>query len=64
MAGMVPGTWILKDTRDDEASINYSEHSASLQPIVANIEVKAPGSGRNDALVQLTVWVAAQFNCV
>jgi hypothetical protein len=31
-------------------------------PVTVNIKVKPRGSGKNDAMVQLAIWAAAQFN--
>jgi hypothetical protein len=31
------------------------------RPITVNIEVKEPGEGKNEAMVQLAVWAAAQL---
>ena len=33
----------------------------SIAPITVNIEVKVPGQGKNEAMVQLAVWAVAQM---
>ena len=54
---------ILQSLDDEHCNINQTRYApVRFNPITVNIEVKPPGSGKNDAMVQLAIWVAAQFN--
>ena len=47
---------------DMTASVNHSWHTPLLtRPIGINIETKRTGDGWDTAVVQLGIWVAAQF---
>jgi hypothetical protein len=54
---------VLRQSPDDEDhNINQTRSGpVRFRPITANIEVKVPGEGRNQTMVQLAVWVTAQF---
>lgn len=53
---------VLQGLGDDHCNINQTRYApVRFNPITVNIEVKPPGSGKNDAMVQLAIWVAAQF---
>lgn len=54
---------ILKPLDVDNCNINHTGYPPiRFSPIIANIKVNEPDSGKHAALVQLAVWVAAQFN--
>lgn len=54
---------VLKTLDGEDCNINHTKYGPiRYNPIIANIEVKAPGSGKDTAMVQLAIWVAAQFN--
>lgn len=54
---------VLQSLDDENCNINQTRYApVRFNPITVNIEVKPPGSGKNDAMVQLAIWVAAQFN--
>jgi hypothetical protein len=54
---------VLRQSYDDEDhNVNQTRSGpVRFRPITVNIEVKVPGEGRNQTMVQLSVWVAAQF---
>jgi hypothetical protein len=54
---------VLRRSLDDEDhNINQTRSGpVRFRPITVNIEVKVPGEGRNQTMVQLSVWVTAQF---
>lgn len=52
----------LRDFPEEHQNINQTPFPpVKFRPISLNIEAKAPGSGKNDMMVQLSIWVAAQF---
>jgi hypothetical protein len=53
---------VLRDLPEDDQNINQTRSApVKYRPITVNIEVKVPGQGKNEAMVQLAVWAAAQF---
>jgi hypothetical protein len=53
---------ILRDLPEEDRNINQTEFSAvAYRPITVNVEVKLPGKGTNESMIQLAVWSAAQF---
>jgi hypothetical protein len=54
---------VLRQSYDDENhNINQTRSGpVRFRPITVNIEVKVPGEGRNQTMVQLSVWVTAQL---
>lgn len=53
---------VLRDLPEDDRNINQTRYTpVKYRPITVNIEVKIPGEGRNEAMVQLAVWAAAQM---
>ena len=53
---------VLRDLPEDEQNINQTRSApVKYRPITVNIEVKVPGGGKNEAMVQLAVWAAAQM---
>lgn len=53
---------VLRDLPEDEQNINQTSAApVKYRPITINIEVKVPGEGKNEAMVQLAVWAAAQM---
>ena len=54
---------IFEGFDDELCNINQTGYvPVRFKPITVNIKVKPPGSGKNNAIVQLAIWVAAQFN--
>lgn len=54
---------ILRDLPEEDQNINQTAFTPmKYEPITVNIEVKVPGQGKNETMVQLSIWVAAQFN--
>ena len=53
---------VLRDLPEDDQSINQTRSTpVKYRPITVNIEVEGPGQGKNEAMVQLAVWAAAQM---
>jgi len=53
---------VLRDLPEDHQNINQTRSApVKYRPITVNIEVKLPGEGKNDAMVQLAIWAAAQL---
>ena len=53
---------VLRDLPEEDQNINQTRLApVKYRPITVNIEVKLPGEGKNDTMVQLTVWAAAQL---
>jgi hypothetical protein len=53
----------LRHLPEEDQNINHTSFMpVRYKPIVINIEVKVPGQGKNETMVQLSIWVAAQFN--
>ncbi|KAE8444333.1 hypothetical protein EG329_000643 [Mollisiaceae sp. DMI_Dod_QoI] len=53
---------VLRDLPEEDQNINQTRSApVKYRPITVNIEVKLPGEGKNDAMVQLAVWAAAQL---
>lgn len=53
---------LLRSQPSEERSINQTRHEPiRYRPITVSVEVKVPGAGKNDAKVQLGIWVAAQI---
>jgi hypothetical protein len=53
---------VLRDLPEDDQNINQTRSApVKYRPITVNIEVKVPGEGKNEAMVQLAVWAAAQM---
>ncbi len=53
---------VLRDLPEEDQNINQTRFAAvRYRPITVNIEVKLPGEGKNDAMVQLAVWGSAQL---
>jgi hypothetical protein len=54
---------LLRHLPEMDQNINQTRAApVRYRPITVNIEVKLPGAGRNETMVQLSIWVAAQFN--
>ena len=52
----------LRDFPTEHRNVNQTPFSpVKFRPISLNIEAKTPGSGKYDMMVQLSIWVAAQF---
>jgi len=53
---------VLRDLPEEDQNINQTRSApVKYRPITVNIEAKLPGEGKNDAMVQLAVWAAAQM---
>ncbi|KAF4627925.1 hypothetical protein G7Y89_g10226 [Cudoniella acicularis] len=53
---------VLRDLPEEDQNVNQTRSApVKYRPITVNIEVKLPGQGKNDAMVQLAVWAAAQL---
>jgi hypothetical protein len=53
---------VLRDIPEDDQNINQTRSApVKYRPITVNIEVKVPGEGKNEAMVPLAVWAAAQM---
>lgn len=53
---------VLRDLPEECQNINQTRSApVKYRPITVNIEVKVPGEGKNEAMVQLAVWAAAQM---
>ena len=54
---------VMKGIGEGHRSINQTKYApVRYKPITVNLKVKPPGSGKNNATVQLTIWATAQFN--
>jgi len=54
---------LLRHLPEMDQNINQTRAApVRYRPITVNVEVKLPGAGRNETMVQLSIWVAAQFN--
>jgi hypothetical protein len=54
---------ILRHLPEEDQNINHTSFMPiRYKPITISIEVKVPGQGKNETMVQLSIWVAAQFN--
>jgi hypothetical protein len=54
---------ILHHLPEEDQNINHTSFMPiRYKPITISIEVKVPGQGKNETMVQLSIWVAAQFN--
>jgi len=53
---------VLSDLPEDDQNISQTRFApVKYRPITVNIEVKLPGEGKNDMMIQLAVWTAAQM---